>query len=264
MIARSRPLLGFLLVLLVLLGLLVGSASADSLADLFASGNAAYARGDYSAAISDYETLVESGVMDAAVSYNLGNAHASLGHLGQAIRYFERTLGVSPGDDAAERNLKLARDALGERQAKERGEALVAERPALGQALFAALREDTLAYLLVVSTWIFSLALLALFFVRAEGGRLSLGISASVFALLALISGFGLWAKADFGAPGRRAIVVQDRAALREGPDDGARSAGELSEGESVRVLGKTGRFARVLLAKGGEGFVEAAAVGEI
>jgi len=250
---------------LVLLASSVSShALADSLADLLVNGNAAYARGDYAAAVADYETLVESGVVDPTVAYNLGNAHGSLGHYGQAIRYFEQTLTLAPGDDAAEQNLKLARDALGERQAKERGEALVADRPPLSRALFSHVSKDALAGALLTSTWICSLALLALLFSRAEGLRLSLGISASVFVLLALVSGFGLWAKDDFGAPGRRAIVVQDRAALREGPDLAARRSGELSEGETVRVLGKEGPFARVQVAKGVEGFVEAAAVGEI
>lgn len=134
----------------------------------------------------------------------------------------------------------------------------------MSSALYASIGEDGLALGLLLSSWLASLSLLALFYARAEGIRLSLGIGASAFVLIALLSAFGLWAKSDFGAPGRRAIVVQDRVALREGPDGSARFSAELSEGEAVRVLAKVGRFAQVLLAKGSEGFVDAAALGEI
>lgn len=239
-------------------------ARADTLHDTFARGNAAYARGDFTAAIAEYDTLLESGVADPAVTYNLAAAHGSLGHYGQAIRYFERTLLLAPGDEGAARGLKLARDALGERQAKDQGEAIVAERPPLSSALFASFSRDTLAWVLLVSAWGFSVALLVLRYARAEALRLGLGIGVALFVAGALVSGFGIWAKSDFGAPGRRAIVLRDRVPLRDGPDAAARFSRELSEGESVRVLSSDGRFARVLLGRGREGFVAASEIGEI
>lgn len=254
-----------LLIVALLIGSLVGTpARADSLPEIYARGNAAYARGDYANAIQEYETLEESGVKDADVSYNLACAYGSAGKYGAAIRYFERSLRRSPGDDDAERGLKLARDLLGERQAKERGEAIVAERPPLSRALFAAVSENALALALLISSMLGSLALLALLRARAEALRLGLGIAGAFFALLAGATAFGVGAKTDFGAEGQRAVVLLDRAPLREGPDPNARLAAELSEGESVRVLARDGEFAHVRLGRGSEGFVPRSAVGEI
>lgn len=243
---------------------LAASARADSLADTFARANAAYARGAYEQAVDEYQTLIDARVADPAVTYNLASAHARQGHYGQAIRYYERTLLLAPGDDSAEQALKLVRDALGEQQARERGEAIVAERPPLSSALFAGLHADTWAWLLLVSSWLACGAVLAMARARAEAQRIALGITSSVFFVLGAISGFGLWAKSDFGAEGTRAIVIQDRAALREGPDEAARMASELSEGEAVRILATDSRFAHIRLGRGGEGFVAKAAVGEI
>jgi tetratricopeptide (TPR) repeat protein len=253
-----------LLLAALLLACGASTAWADSLGDTFARGNAAYARADYAAAIQEYETLIESGVMDPTVSYNLAAAHGSLGRYGQAIRFFERCLLLAPGDEAAERGLKLARDALGERQAREQGEAIVAERPPLSSALFASFGREPLAWTLLVSAWAWSIALLVLKYARGEALRLGLGLTVSFFVLSSLVSGFGLWAKSDFGAAGRRAIVLRDHAPLREGPDAAARLSRELAEGESVRVLSSDGHFARVQLGRGSEGFVPAADVGEI
>jgi tetratricopeptide (TPR) repeat protein len=199
------------------------------------------------------------------VSHNLASSYGSLGQYGQAIRYFERALREGPGDDAAEQGLKLARKLLGERQAKERGEALVAERPPLSSAVFAAVSEDTLALLLLMSSFVLGAALLLLLLVaQAEAPRIGLGIGVAAGLLFALVSSFGLWAKADFGAPGARAVVISEHAPVREGPDTGARLSSELNEGESVRILAKEGDFARIQLTRGSEGYVLKSALGEI
>lgn len=253
-----------LLAWLALVALQAAPARADSLTETFARGNAAYARGDYAAAIKAYETLIDAGVRDAAVSYDLACAYGASGQYGAAIQHFERALREAPGDDAAVRGLKQARDLLGERQARERGEAIVAERPPLSSALFASLAENTLAMALLVSALAWSLLLFGLTRARGEAPRIGLGIATGFFVLTGLISGFGLWAKLDFGAEGRRAIVRMDRAPVREGPDPEARLAGELNEGESVRILAREGEFAYVRLGQGREGYVPHSALGEI
>lgn len=74
----------------------------------FESGNTAYAEGRHADAAREYTRLVESGVDDPVVLYNLGNAQYRLGQLGPAIANFERALSLSPGMAEAEHNLRLA------------------------------------------------------------------------------------------------------------------------------------------------------------
>jgi tetratricopeptide (TPR) repeat protein len=238
-------------------------SAADSLEQTFERGNKAFARGDYAAALAAYQTLVEAGVDDPDVSFNLASAHGALGHYGQAIRYFAHTLRLRPGDQAARAGEKRAREALGQRQALESGEAIVAERPPLGEALFGGLSSDALAIALLVCTWLFAAAAALLTFVRAEALRLSLGIATALGAALALAAGAGLSVKTDRESEGARAIVVTEHAALREGPDELARLSRELPEGTSVRVLAREGAFARVRVGER-EGYMRATDVGEI
>jgi hypothetical protein len=248
------------------LGFVLGAPfvhASDSLAATFARGNAAFAHGDYASAIAAYETLVEAGIDDADVSFNLASAHGSLGQYGQAIRYFERTLRLRPGEDAARAGLKRARDALGQRQALETGEAIVAERPPLTEALFGALTVDALALWLLVSAWLAAAAAVALLYVRAEGLRLSLGIFVTLTTVLSLVAGLGLSVRADFKGDGARAIVVHEHAPVREGPDEGARLWRELPEGSAVRVLKREGSFVRIRTGEH-EGYMHVADVGEI
>ncbi len=261
MSARRSPLAYALLACMLMLS--VSALASDSLESTFARGNAAFARADYAGAIRAYETLVEAGIDDPDLSFNLASAHGSLGQYGQAIRYFERTLRLRPGDDAARAALKRARDALGQRQALETGEAIVADRPPLTEAVFGALTVDALAIWLLVSAWLGAAAALLLMVVRTESLRLSLGILASLALVATLLSGLGLSVRADFEGDGARAVVVHEHAPVREGPDEGGRLWRELPEGTPIRVLKREGSFVRIRTGEH-EGYMHVADVGEI
>jgi len=259
--AKSR---GSVLALVALLFTLSATARADSLADVFTRGNAAFARGDYPTAVREYEALNEAGIDDADVAFNLASSYGELGQYGQAIRYFERTLRLSPRDGEARTLLRQARDALGERQAQQSGEAIVEDRPPLTEAVFTYFSSDTLTWLLLIAVWVASGLLIALTRVQAEGARLGIGIASAVLFSLAAVSALGVGAKADWGRAGKRAVIVRETAAIREGPDDRARLISELVEGESVRIVGREGRFVRVLARAQREAYVLSSDVGEI
>lgn len=258
--------------LLCALLLLATSARADSLPELFARGNGAFARGEHREAVRAYEALIEAGVDDADVSFNLASAYGSLDEYGQAIRYFERTLRVRPSDEGARTGLRAARDALGERQAQARGEAIVMDRPPLTEALFAWIHADGLAATLLIALWLAVGLFVVLRRMRADGRgdarseavSLGLGIAAVLALALALVSALGLGAKLDWGRDGERAVIVRESTALREGPDDRARLLAELAEGEAVRVLAREGLFTRIVARGEQAGYVRSELVGEI
>jgi tetratricopeptide (TPR) repeat protein len=255
----ARVLVGAALALCVSVG-----AAADSLAATFARANDAFGRGDYDAAIAGYETLRQAGVDDPDVSFNLGSAHARAGHLGEAIRAYEHTLRLSPRDADARTALSAVKQALGQRQAARSGEAIVATRPPLAEALFGRVSDDELSITLLVSTALLFACLLVLRAERAEAGRLALGIAAALSALLAASSGFGLGIKTHWGKDGTQAVIVREQAALREGPDEAAIRSAELPEGTRVWALEHERDFVRVETPTGQVGYVSARAVGEI
>jgi tetratricopeptide (TPR) repeat protein len=239
-------------------------AHADSLQDVFKRGNAAFARGDFEAAVQEYEALSEAGIDDPDVAFNLASAYGALGRYGQSIRYFERSLRLDPGDAAARDGLRLARETLGERQARVRGEAIVVDRPPLTEAVFSFFSADQLAWALLILSWLAVGLLLALPAARVEGIQLGIGIGAALFGSLALAAALGVGAKADWGRPGARALIVREGAQVREGPVDRATLLGELAEGEAVRLLAREGRFARVVTAGEREAYVLGSDVGEL
>lgn len=253
---------GLASLLLLLLVSLPYQARADSLAETFSRGNQAFSAGNYETARMEYERLLEAGVSDPDVTFNLASTYGQLGNYGQAIRYFERTLRLRPSDDGAEKALSSARTAVGERTAQRTGEAIVADRPPLSEALFSRATTDTLSCLLLVSVWLTCLCGLALLRLRGEGLRLALGISCAVSCLLSCVAGFGLGTRLDWGRGSTRAIVLSDTP-LREGPDMNSPRKSELTEGASARVLSRYGAY--LLIQSGSlEGYVLARDVGEI
>jgi hypothetical protein len=239
----------------LLLLLLASAASALRLEDTFAEANDAAIRGDHAEAQRGYEALEEAGVLDADVAFDLATVHAQQGHYGEAIRYFERTLALRPGDPDAKKGLVDARRVLADRLAAEEGEVELTEHSSLGQALVRDLGEGALA-------WTFVVVWLALF-VAVAGWRLLRGRARLVSAvatvlLLAAVVGDGLLLATKRGVfrEGAAGIVVSGRARVLEGPDPRARTRHRLLEGQRVEVVGREPGYLRVRGPKGERGWV--------
>ncbi len=80
-----------------------------SATELLLQANKQYETGNFAAAIDTYEQLVDLGVRDSTVFYNLGNAYFKNGDLGRAILNYRRAAQLSPRDADIRANLTLAR-----------------------------------------------------------------------------------------------------------------------------------------------------------
>ena len=86
----------------------IGSASAQSNAELFAQAGSAYNRGDWQEAIDNYRRILSKGEASASLYYNLANAYYKTEDVAHSIYYYEKALELSPEDKAIQNNLKYA------------------------------------------------------------------------------------------------------------------------------------------------------------
>lgn len=235
---------------------LAAPVSAQTLSDGFRAGNEAYARGEYTEAATAYERLVESGVDDPDVYFDLGLSYAHLNRHGRAVAAFERALSLRPGDAGIVAALDASRGVLGRRRAEREGEAIVDAGPSLGETLFGWAAEDTLAVLVLLFDGAFFSLILGLFFARRESSRVALGIGAPLAGLFGLALSFGLASRSGALDPGPAAIVVREGAVVREAPAPTAEERHRALEGERVFVVGDEGEFSRVALSGGREGWM--------
>jgi len=69
-----------------------------------------YDNGEYSAAIDNYNQLLERGYVSADVYYNLGNSYFKDGRFGLAVWAYRRALRINPDLEQARTNLEFARN----------------------------------------------------------------------------------------------------------------------------------------------------------
>ena len=77
--------------------------------EAFLSANQAYQDGEYAAAVSGYQALVDQGVAGPQVHFNLGNAWLRAGRLGEAIASYRKAEQLAPRDADVAANLAFAR-----------------------------------------------------------------------------------------------------------------------------------------------------------
>jgi uncharacterized protein YgiM (DUF1202 family) len=162
---------------------------------------------------------------------------------------YERALRLDPLDDDARANLEAAR-------AQNVDRVVGAADPPLWQRL-AERTPDAAAIAAFGLPWVALWLLLWLRSRAARRARTLLGAGALAAAALALLGGALLagrvWARGLAAA-----VVVAEKAPVREGPSKTLRVALELHEGTEVRVLEAREDLARVRLGNGVEGWIAA------
>lgn len=239
-------------------------AAAQSLDEVFRSGNTAYFEGRFDDAVKQYTKLVSAHVVDPDVYFNLATAYARRGELGRAILYFERAERVAPGDVEIAKALQITRSALGKHRAEAQGEALVEAKPPVRDALVRSVAENTLAYLVLAAQLLLFGLLIVRGFLRGEAARTGLALGAALAGLAVFTAGLLLFQKRGIFDEGRAAVVLDEGTELREGPDPRARTRAKAHEGSSARVLARDGSFVRVRVQDGSEGWTAATAIGVI
>ncbi|MBK7980500.1 MAG: tetratricopeptide repeat protein [Ignavibacteriae bacterium] len=96
------------LLVIIALFIVVSNSSAQDLETIMKQGNEFYQSKQYNEAITSYESILKQGYISGDLFYNLGNAYFKIGHLGKSILYYEKALKISPSNEDAAYNLKIA------------------------------------------------------------------------------------------------------------------------------------------------------------
>ncbi len=106
------------IVLLLLLLMAPPPCTADRAAHHrnFFEGINHYREGNFSEAVEAFERIVQSGIQNGQLFYNLGNAYLKKGDIGHAILYYERAALLIPNDPDLKFNLNYARTLVKDRQ----------------------------------------------------------------------------------------------------------------------------------------------------
>jgi tetratricopeptide (TPR) repeat protein len=199
-----------------------------------------------------FQTLIDSGVQNGRLYYNLGNTQLQLGQVGRAILSYRRAERLIPGDGRLAANLKFARS-LRRNQIPESG------RSQLLETLFflhyrTPLRVRFLAGLICYGAFWGVLVL------RTWVRRYRLGYVAAVLAVLWIT--LGCSTLIQWGVQDRRpeGVILANDVVIRKGDGEGYEPQFKqlLHEGVEFVLLEDRGGWYHVQLPDGKEGWIQA------
>jgi tetratricopeptide (TPR) repeat protein len=220
---------------------------------------AAYARGDYPAALERYREVLAAGWASASLYYDLGCAAQRAGEPGWAVGYFEEARRRAPRDPDVRHNLKVTRALLRDQAGREASSGML-DRAAGG--LDAIAPWDALGAF-AAALWGAALALLGSWFLPGRP-RSWARRARPWLALLLLATGALLLVKVYQVRSAPSGVVVEREIGVRAGPSPTETVQFALHAGALVHVGRAAGEWTEIRLAPEMRGWVPRAAVLEL
>jgi tetratricopeptide (TPR) repeat protein len=225
--------------------------------ELFAKANEAYTHEDYATARDGYEKLISHGQGGPDVLYNLGTTYLAQGDLGRAVLSLERAYKAGGRAPDLEANLALARA-----QQKDKVEGAAVEEDFVTRVVKAT--PESVVAGVFLGAWVAAFALLLLFRFLKPGRRSWAAVLAGLALVVALPTGALLGAHVWVARTLHEAVVLSRTLVAREFPKGDAKVLFDVHEGLKIRLLEDAGRYVRIRLPNGLEGWVEREGVAEI
>ncbi len=221
--------------------------------------NAHYRVGDFFQAREAYLQVTATGVEDAFLFYNLGNACFKSERLGEAILWYERARRLDPRDEDINANLRFANQVKLDRAPVRSGNAV--SRFLQDAFFFPTLGELSLFF---GFGWL-GLFVLGIWRLRNPDRRSGLFLVAILCcSSTAVLVGSWTVLRAHLATDAVSAIVMVDEATAHSGPDEAQTEVFAVHEGTKVRVVRGEGEWMLVRLENGLGGWVRAGVVERI
>ncbi len=227
---------------------------------IFRLANESYEKEEFETAAAYYGALVENGVANGDVFFNLANAHFRAGDFGRAVLYYEKALALRPRDPDAAHNLAYARTFLIDKEIE------TDRLPGSLETILVLHRRtatpETLWLVAVLSAALGALQLLRRLF-QPLREKVLLGYLQGALTVLLLLqiasAGFKLWSDENI----REGVILENsvKAAASPGAEE---ELLELNAGTKVRVLDIRNGYAHIRLPNGIPAFVPEESIGEV
>jgi tetratricopeptide (TPR) repeat protein len=219
---------------------------------LFEQGNNQYRDGNYEAAISTWERILDEGEHSAALYFNLGNAYYKIENLAESIYFYEKALQLAPRDAEIRNNLAIAQNST------------VDIIEPLPKNLFNTWLTNTSqmysydgwAIAAVIFTVLFSLLFILYYFAGASSRKRIFFTGSMVALFIGLLSVFFAFKNYDLVVDQRAGIVFAASTQVRSEPVMRSEVSFTLHEGTKVKIISEVDGWKRIKLADGKEGWM--------
>jgi tetratricopeptide (TPR) repeat protein len=236
----------FIAIILFVFG--IASAQSDSFG-LVLQANDAYMTGDYETAQALYEVIIQNGVRDFRVYFNLGNTYYQSGHLGRALLNYRRAQEILPRDADLGNNLARVRT--------ERFD-LLSDETGFGESL-AALTTGILNLselsVIVFFIWLFWFAMLGIATIKISW-RTRMRPPLLLTGIVLLLGLFLLGGRLETSIRRPPAVVIDEVVQVRSGPGEAYLELYQLHAAAEVYVWETKKEWIQFALADGRLGWI--------
>jgi tetratricopeptide (TPR) repeat protein len=228
--------------------------------DDFEKGNALYEKEKYTEAVDAYNSVLQSNQHSSETYFNLGNAYYKLNKVAPAIYHYEKALVLNPEDKESLNNLKFA------------NKRTIDEIKVLPKVGFAKLVRDftgiydfnTWSWVTIGLGWLFLLLFIGYYFAQITLWKrmFFVGMFFSIFIMFVTVS-CAIYEK-KYHDTQKPAIIFAEMTSLKSEPRDGGKPLLLLHEGTKVYVKEIIGKWKKVQLNDGVEGYIESIAIKEV
>lgn len=226
----------------------------------FEQGNKYYQEENYPAAISSFESIINSGKESAEVYFNLGNCYYKVHKVAPAVYNYEKALLLNPNDPEIKTNLDFARKMAID-------DIKVIPKVGFNKVIADFTSNyyyDTWAWIAVCFAFLFLLFFVGYYFSHKTTIKriFFLGMFGWLLAIIICIAS-GFYEKNRYDNE-RPAIVFSETASVKSEPKATATDAFVLHEGTKVYILERIANWKKVELTDETTGWIEESAIKEI
>lgn len=246
-----------LLILLIIICSNITFLFAEGSKELFNKANAYYQKGDYEKASVEYKGILKEGYESAELYYNLGNCYYKLNEMPQAIVNYEKAKKLAPEDEDIEFNLKLANLKIVDKI--EPIPQLTFKSWWIGIAnLFSS--QDWAIFTIICFALACLCGILFLFINSVVGKKIIFVIGLIVLAKSFLLVALGS-TRTTIEREHNTAVLIKPDVYVKSSPNEKSADLFILHEGAKVNLLDEIGKWKRIRLANGNEGWIQSEAL---
>lgn len=220
--------------------------------ELWDMANESYTAADYKLALEYFLEIEKKGYASWQLFYNIANTYFKLGFNGKAVLYYERALRLNPSERDIQNNLRHAKEFTVDR---------IEEIPDFILKTWVRdinykLSSDTWVTFSIVFFIMVALLLLSFRYGPTPGIR-KLSFFVSMLLLLAGITAtLFAWNQRNAYHKEHEAVIMMPVSTVRSSPDVSGTTLFILHEGTKAQIIEKLGKWVRIELADGRQGWI--------
>ena len=228
---------------------------ATELTRAFLNGVHNYKTEDYEAAVVEFSKIVDAGIRNGNLFYNLGNAYLKNGDVGYAMLWYERALKLIPDDPDLKFNHKYGLTLV--KDEREDNRLPILRVVFFWQHLLSATTIQWAAVILNMSFWL----ILVQQVLRRKRTLKTLGYVILTLALVFTLTAFYNHYASRYV---KEAVILPDKVAVRSGLTDDSTELFVLHAGTKVKIEKENKDFYRIYFSEGKIGWLKQPEVGVI